>query len=369
MKLLYLRPSFGGIHDYGRSILRILKASVPGADIVAETIGWGHFELLPGLWRGLGWSLRRRDAVYVELGWLDLRMFWGVWMVTKLRPRTRLLITIHDSHDVVRGPFAFKLLARLPRPVSSIVNRGTWALNRALGRRLVRGVLRSADTIFCMNPSTDQIEGRPARYLPFPVYHAERPVAASRVPAVPRVGYTGYWDEAKGVGTLVEAIRLLKQRGVSAEYIVSGAGTRPDDPYVARMRRELQAIDAGVRTPGFIADDELDAFIASLDLLVIPYWRAVPGSASAAAARGMEMGVPVVASRTHALVSQLGEKGAFYAEPENPASLASAIEQALVDRGSARRIAEQNQTRVFEQNSWERVGTILRSALAPSADH
>jgi glycosyltransferase involved in cell wall biosynthesis len=233
---------------------------------------------------------------------------------------------------------------------------------------LVRGVLRSADTIFCMNPSIEQIEGEPARYLPFPVYHPERPVAAFRVSAVPRVGYSGYWDEAKGVGTLVEAIRLLQQRGVSAEYIVSGAGTRSDDPYVARMRGELQAIDAGAQTPGFIADTELDAFIASLDLLVIPYWRAVPGSASAAAARGMEMGVPIVASRTPALVSQLGEEGAFYAEPENPASLASAIEQALVDRGRARRIAEQNQAKVFERNSWERVGTILRSALAPSAD-
>ena len=368
MKLLYVRPSFGGIHDYGRSILRILKLSLPGAEIVAETIGWGHFELLPGLWRGLGWSLQRRDAVYVELGWLDLRMFWGVWLVTKLRPRTRLLVTIHDSRDVVRGPFIFKTLARVPGPVSSIVGRVAWTLNRVLGRRLVRGVLRSADTIFCMNPSTDQIEGQPARYLPFPVYHAERPIAASRASSVPRVGYTGYWDEAKGVGTLAGAIRLLKQRGVVAEYIVSGAGTRRDDPYVARMREKFQEIDAGVQTPGFIANEELDAFIASLDLLVIPYWREVPGSASASAARGMEMGVPVVASRTSALVSQLGAEGAFYADPEDSRSLASAIEQGLVDRGRARRIAEQNQARLFEQNSWERIGTILRDALAPRSD-
>jgi glycosyltransferase involved in cell wall biosynthesis len=77
----------------------------------------------------------------------------------------------------------------------------------------------------------------------------------------------------------------------------------------------------------FIADDEVPAFFAAADLLVLPYRRS---SASGPLLTAMAWGLPVVTTSVGGLVeAAAGYTGAVLVPPSDPAALADGIRSAL----------------------------------------
>ncbi len=367
LKMLYLRPSFGGVYDYSKSIEAIFRENIREMTVNPMDVQEGYLIFLPALFLTLRILQLAPSVIYLELGAGDRRMFWAAWLLTRLA-NFRLFITVHDPQVVVRGPFVFKVMSRLPRPIPGLGFRMAKVLNRMIGRNTIDALLESADAILCLNPEISTIREFPVIYLPQPTY-ARKPLVLNQKTksSTLRIGYVGFWGREKGLETLADAIEILQNKHIDATFIVSGGGAFGGDPFCSNMQKRIVGLGENVETPGFIDPSELDSFIASLDLMVLPYWQEVPGASSGNVMRAMEAGVPIVATKTKSLLNQLGEGGAFYAEPKDPGSLADMIEQATKAPKQRRQMAELNQKRVYNENSWEKVAAVLAATLQEGA--
>jgi len=130
----------------------------------------------------------------------------------------------------------------------------------------------------------------------------------------------------KGHAELAEAVRLLTLSGLNIHVTVVGEvwqGYRqPLDELAAILPPDrLTVVDR------FVADEEVPAYFAAADLLVLPYRRS---SASGPLLTAMAWGLPVVTTAVGGLVeASAGYTGAVLVPPCDPAALADGIRAAL----------------------------------------
>jgi glycosyltransferase involved in cell wall biosynthesis len=122
-----------------------------------------------------------------------------------------------------------------------------------------------------------------------------------------RVGYLGPLLHAKGADLLVRAFRGVANPALRLEI----RGPEPDERYARRLRR-LAARDERIAVEPGIAHDQVGAFLAGIDLLVVP--SRFQESFSLVAHEAIAAGVPVVASNTGALPEIVtdGANGALF---------------------------------------------------------
>src|SRR5215211_6357455 len=161
----------------------------------------------------------------------------------------------------------------------------------------------------------------------------------------PRVLFVGRLASQKGVGTLVSAAALLKDR--SARVLLVGDG--PERKALERRARRIGVGDR-LRFEGFVAQERLPAVLAHADLLVLPSLYEELGTVLLEA---MQAGLPIVASRTGGIpdVIEDGVNG-MLVPPGDPEALARAIDRLLADRDLARRLSEEAQQRAKDYD-WE----------------
>jgi glycosyltransferase involved in cell wall biosynthesis len=82
------------------------------------------------------------------------------------------------------------------------------------------------------------------------------------------LGYLGVIGEQDGVSDLIEAVDLLRGRGVTG-FRVEVAGDGPALPE-ARRRAEQLGLDGLVRFRGWLGRGEVDAFLGELDAMLVP---------------------------------------------------------------------------------------------------
>jgi glycosyltransferase involved in cell wall biosynthesis len=372
VRLIYLRPEFGGIRDYSESITTIFARFLPEIQLDIIDVPDHYLVFLPALLLALKLFRTKADAVYLELGSGSRSAFWATLLVINIRSPD-LFITVHDPHVVIRGPFVFKAISRLPKPFPYCGSLLSRALNALLGRKAVEALLYNAKLLFCLSPTLKTVETVPVSYLPQPTY-SDRPARGardtSRNEALPnsgplKVGFVGFWGPHKGLETFLEAIAILQDSSATphATFFISGKCPTPGDPFCSSIRALLSRLDDRVVLPGFIAPTELTAFISSLDLIVLPYWPELPAASSGNVMRAMEAAVPIVATTTQSLQDQLGPDGAFYVPPKDPERLARAIQAALESPHERQRMALANRDRAYRDHSWELVGVALRRSL------
>ena len=195
------------------------------------------------------------------------------------------------------------------------------------------------------------------------------PSSVLRPPASPPVlGYFARMCREKGLDTLVEAYVLLRQRDrvKGLKLHVGGSLGPSDEPFVNALRARLQG--AGLSSDvEFHPNLERQAKLAFLRSLTV---FSVPASYGEAFGlyliEAMAAGVPVVQPR-HAAFPEIVEAtgGGVLCEPGDPAALAVAIEELLLDPPKARALGEAGRKAITEEYSIGRMADRLLELLNP----
>ena len=164
----------------------------------------------------------------------------------------------------------------------------------------------------------------------------------------PRVLYVGLLTPRKGLLDLLEASRLLRERGVPHEMWLLG-GTPDEGP--AAEAEVRAALDGSEKLLGTRAPEQMPAEFAAADLFCLPsWWEAMPLSVLEA----MAAGLPVVATDVGDVGRAIADGVTGYVVPvRNPEKLADALEPLLVDREQRRRMGAAGRARVVQMFSGE----------------
>lgn len=161
-------------------------------------------------------------------------------------------------------------------------------------------------------------------------------------PRTPTVLLFGRLEEYKGVGVLLEAMRLVWERRPDVRLIVAGEGEAarvvPSDPRITLI-------------PRYIPENEVEPLLSKASLVALPYTQA---SQSGVGLLALAVGVPVVVSDLGAL-PELACDSSFVAEARSPERLAETIIR-HVDDGEEVRQAVLRYAR--SRFSWEHCATL-----------
>ena len=193
----------------------------------------------------------------------------------------------------------------------------------------------------------------------------EVPISHSRDQSqrAPVLGYFARMCKDKGLDTLVEAFIHLKNRGsVPRLKLHIGGGCGPgDEPFLKSLRVRLAEA-------GFIGEVSFSpnvnrveklAFLQSLTVFSVP---AMYGEAFGLyVIEALAAGVPVVQPRTAAFPEIIATTGGgLLCEPNDPKSLADALEQLLLNPDRARALGEAGRNAVAEKFT---AGVMARETL------
>jgi glycosyltransferase involved in cell wall biosynthesis len=162
---------------------------------------------------------------------------------------------------------------------------------------------------------------------------------APAAPQPPVLGYLARLCRQKGLATLVEAYLLLRKRNrlPGLRLRIAGSMTASDRPFVEHLRAQLTAAGVAddVQFLPNLSRDEKIAFLQGLSALSVP--ATYGESFGLYVIEALAAGAPVVQPR-HASFPELIEAtgGGLLCEPDDPESLAAAVEELLGDAEAAR---------------------------------
>jgi glycosyltransferase involved in cell wall biosynthesis len=239
-----------------------------------------------------------------------------------VRRRPALVVTLHNA-----------MLGRRSR---------RWVLNHAMRRlaRVADGVLAvSADLVAELAPGGRAVDrALVAAQLPSPAHDVASTRAALGISgAVPMMLAVGRLHPQKGFDVLVDAARLLRDRGVRAATVIAG-----DGPARADLQRAIDAAGVDVRLLGNRSD--VAELLAAADVVVMPSrWEGWP----LAAVEVLEAGKPLVATKVGGLPELVDDAGVLV-EACDAAALATAMATVLDDADFAADLAHRARRRAHE---------------------
>lgn len=172
----------------------------------------------------------------------------------------------------------------------------------------------------------------------------------------PVVVYLGLLADYQGTPLLIQAARLLKERGVEAHFLIMGF---PGVEYYQELAR-TQGVSDRVTLTGKVPYEQAAAHLALGDIAVAPKLSATEGAGKIL--NYMAMALPTVAFDTPVSREYLGTLGA-YADPHGGAeALAQTIAELLSWPEERRRErGTQLRARAARHFSWERLGLQLET--------
>lgn len=172
-------------------------------------------------------------------------------------------------------------------------------------------------------------------YVPFPPQprrHEERPV--------PRALFLGLLGQRKGIFDLLQALALLRARGVAFQLMVGGNGE------VERCRQRIAELGLADRVEllGWVGGEAKQRLLAEADLFVLPsHHEGLPMSLLEA----MSWGLPVVSTRVGGIPDLVreGDEG-LLVEPGDVEGLAEALARLAASADLRRRLGAAGRQRV-----------------------
>lgn len=189
--------------------------------------------------------------------------------------------------------------------------------------------------------------------------------------------YVGRFDPRKGIETLVEAIKILKQQGRSdALHLLIVGGSDPsqsDGEERARIEAIVYSLGLESQTHfvGQVSHDRLPLYYRAADVCVVPSHYEPFGLV---AIEAMGCGTPVVASDVGGLKFTVvpGETG-WLVPPRDPHAFARAIDRVLSDRIASQSMSDLATLRVQQNFTWTgaavQLSDLYRRLLARSITH
>lgn len=154
-----------------------------------------------------------------------------------------------------------------------------------------------------------------------------------------RVVSVGRLVQKKGHADLVQAIKLLKLRGIDVSCIIIGSG--PDHTELSALIADL-GLTSSVTLAGSKSHEETFSYYADADVFALASKIDSTGDVDGlpvALLDAASTGIPIVATQVSGLAEFIDDDVAWSASPNDPTSLAEALGQVAADPGEAERRA------------------------------
>lgn len=177
------------------------------------------------------------------------------------------------------------------------------------------------------------------------------------------LGYISSMVRYEGIRYLIEATRLLRDRGRHVRLLLVGDGEERGALEERADELGLRADRAAIFT-GRVPHAEIEGYYSIIDLFVVPRTadRVSQLVTPLKPYEAMAMERCLVVSGVGALLEivQEGETGRSFT-PEDPVALADALEPLLDDPGERDRLGRNARAWVLEHRTWERNGALYRA--------
>jgi len=304
----------GGIERIMLYVSRQIAVDCPDIPVVVQTSRWDlphplkHLSAIFGLAQ-FGWRLvtRRIAVAHINVAPRGSTFRKMLFAVLARIMGARVVLHLHGS-----GYDAF--LGRLPKPIAAAVIR----------------FFRRADTVIVLGSywrdfALETLEIPPSRLIVIGNGVAAPSTLASPVHAVPVIAFMGLIGERKGVDILLDALEILKNRGISFDARLGGHGEIDRFASIAAAKQ----LNDKVRFLGWMNESDVSRILTEADIFVLPS-RAE--NQPVAILEAMAHGLPVVATRIGAIPEQVADgTSGIIVPPEKADALADALERLCQD--------------------------------------
>lgn len=324
-------PETGGIQSYMGSLAHSIAPLCEDFVVVAPTFSEtdrAHDESLPfpihrvgihSSWLVLPLLAKLRGFVRAHDATHVLFAQWFPAMAGRFLPSDVVQATIVHGRELLRHPLGAPGLAMAGPTLARL---GAVIPNSRHTASLLPSTVR-ADRIHVVHPGVDGSRFRPPNNAALVALRIRLEIA----PDVPVVTCLTRLVPRKGVDTLVDAARHLRERVPNAVVLVGGSG-----PDRQRIEDRIRASGAGgcIRLVGRIPDQELSAFMSLgvFTLLSREEPRDVEGFGMVLA-EAQSCGAPVVAARSGGMPEAVGPGAGLVVPPDDPFAAAAAFEELL----------------------------------------
>jgi glycosyltransferase involved in cell wall biosynthesis len=328
-----------------------LRADIP----LPETVRAIHVRTSAGVNEAAHASGRRQISDLLKMSWgvakenLDVFFFPSVYSYFPLLRPVPMLLGIHDTIAERNPSFAF----------ASRRQQRFWDWKVRLALTQARRVLTVSEySRRCIEQQflwpADRIdvvqEAASPRFRP-------EPAAAG----TPYVLYVGGISPNKNLAVLVRAFALLRRRVPEARLVLGGDhqtdGFKSSHAELAALI-QAEGLGRHVEFTGYVPEDGLRALYCGASLLAFP---SLDEGFGLPAVEAMACGLPVVASRGHALEEVVGGAG-LLVDACSEVELAEAMERILIDRVLAAELRAKSLRRAADF-SWKRTAEGLLDVL------
>jgi glycosyltransferase involved in cell wall biosynthesis len=299
------------------------------------------------------WKLARKAMT----PWTEI--FSLINLMKLLRSETADIIHNHTIKPVIYGSIAAMFLGKV-RVVNSITGRGYIYLSDRFTVRAVRYIINNIYRLFFNRENFITIFENEADQVYFT---NQRILFTGKSTVIPGMGVdTGYFTPAaepigtpvilfsgrllwdKGVGTLVNAARLLKQRSTFRVILVGNVD--PGNPSSIPERLIREWVEEGViEWLGW--QEDMSQVYRKCHIVTLPSWgEGIPTSLLEAAASGC----PIVATNVPGCRDVvINGKNGWLVEPEDPESLAEALWKLIKDKDMRMKMGMRGRQIVLEK--------------------
>jgi len=199
------------------------------------------------------------------------------------------------------------------------------------------------------------------------------------------LAFYGYADRNKGIETLFEALRLVREKYVNTHLIMIGGGRGSKDKNmtqeaekVAQYEKELQNLpaamgiaDAVTWLPGYASDSEdASVYLHAADVCVLPFDQGVTLSRSSLAA-AVSHGLPVVSTKVKCVEAAFRHRdNILLCPPKNAQALADNICSLLADHELYHRLCRGSQQLAATWFSWDQaIDKTIQAMRGPAENN
>lgn len=278
---------------------------------------------------------------------------WGQWDIFAIKRLRKLLQSLNVDIVIAHANRAFRLSRKA---IKGCIPLAGVAHNYNIKH------YNDADSVFTI--TKDLIETLAANnILRENIFHIPNMVRCSELPhrnnrnGVPIIGGMGRFVAKKGFDVYIEALKMLKERGIAFKAILGGMGKEAES---LKSQSRKAGLAEYIDFPGWVQDKK--AFYTGIDIFCLPSLHEPFGIVLLEA---FTYGTPVIATDSEGPrdIIKAGED-ALIVEMGSAEQLANAIETLIKDPQKADKLAANAFAKVKTQYSLEVVGAKIEQALS-----